>query len=618
MIKTAVILAAGLGSRIRERSGEHPKGFLQLENRSIIELSILKLLEAGMTKIYLGTGYMKEDYEEFAQKYPQIQCIHNPKYASSGSMYTLYQFKNVVQEDFVLLESDLIYEKKAITEIIEHEKRNVILGSTFTDSGDEVFIEVDESAQLLQMSKDRAELKHIYAELVGITKLSFRSFQQLCRLVEKWFATNIRIDYEQGLIALAKTDEIAVFRHDNLAWCEVDDEQHWARAVTVVYPIIKAREQVPQAIKRNCLLNPGPATTTDTVKFAQVVPDICPREEEFGDIMETISTELALLVGSPDQYTSVLFGGSGTAAVEAIISSVISKQELLVIVNNGAYGKRMCQMAEIYDLNFIEFRSAPEEPLNISDLEAFINGTTDKIAYLAMVHCETTTGLLNPIKDVGNLCRKYGLSLIVDAMSSFAAIPIDLKQMNISYLAASSNKNLQGMAGVSFVIANKDLLEKTKQIKPRNLYLNLYEQYRGFIQNRQMRFTPPVQTLYALKQAIIETKWEGITRRYDRYSRSWETLIKGLTRLGLKYIVPRSSHSKIITSIIEPEQEGYHFLDMHNFFYEKGFTIYPGKLDQRNTFRVANIGEITYKDMERFISLLEIYLNGLKGGDSNS
>ncbi|WP_318505542.1 2-aminoethylphosphonate aminotransferase [Bacillus sp. T3] len=618
MIKTAVILAAGLGSRIRERSGEHPKGFLQLENCSIIELSILNLLEAGMTKIYLGTGYKKEDYEQLAQKYPQIQCVHNPKYASSGSLYTLYQFKNVVQEDFLLLESDLIYEKKALSEIINHEKTNVILGSQFTNSGDEVFIEVDETGQLLQMSKDRAVLNRIYAELVGITKLSYRSFQQLCRLVEKWIATNIKIDYEQGLISLAKTEEIAVFKHDNLAWCEVDDEQHWIRAVSVVYPIIKAREQVRQSIKRNCLLNPGPATTTDTVKFAQVVPDICPREEEFGDIMETISTELTLLAGSPDQYTTVLFGGSGTAAVEAIISSVISEQELLVIVNNGAYGKRMCQMAEIYELNFIEFRSAPDEPLNISDLEAFINDKPDKIAYLAIVHCETTTGLLNPIIEVGNLCQKYKLSLIVDAMSSFAAIPIDLKQMNISYLAASSNKNLQGMAGVSFVIANKDHLEKTAQIKPRNLYLNLYEQYRSFVQNRQMRFTPPVQTLYALKQAIIETKWEGIPRRYERYSRSWETLIKGVTRLGLNYIVPKSSHSKIITSIIEPEQKGYHFLDMHNFFYEKGFTIYPGKLDQRNTFRVANIGEITYKDMERFIDLLEIYLNGLKGGDSNS
>jgi 2-aminoethylphosphonate-pyruvate transaminase len=190
--------------------------------------------------------------------------------------------------------------------------------------------------------------------------------------------------------------------------------------------------------------------------------------------------------------------------------------------------------------------------------------------------------------------------------------------MNISYLAASSNKNLQGMAGVSFVMANIALLEKTKRIKPRNLYLNLYEQYRGFTVNRQMRFTPPVQTLYALKQAIIETKWEGIPSRYERYSRSWQTLISGINRLGLKHLVPVSSHSKIITSIIEPEHDRYHFLDMHNYFYEKGFTIYPGKLDQQNTFRVANIGEITYKDMERFIDLLEVYLNGIKGGDSHS
>jgi 2-aminoethylphosphonate-pyruvate transaminase len=618
VVNAAVILAAGLGSRIRERSGEHPKGFLLLDDKPIIEHSILKLLEAGISKIYLATGYKKEDYESLAAKYPQIQCVFNEKYASSGSMYTLYQLKEVIKEDFLLLESDLIYEKKALKVILENKTEDVILGSSMTSSGDEVYIEADETFHLLNMSKNKEQLNSINAELVGISKLSFRTFQKLCSVVEEWFSSTLKVDYEQGLIEVAKTNKILVSKQTDLVWCEVDDETHWSRALSIIYPLIKAREELPQPVKRNYLLNPGPATTTDTVKYAQVVPDICPREQEFGDIMEFISTELTKLAGSPEEYTTVLFGGSGTAAVESILSSVIDEDELVLIVNNGAYGKRMCKIAEIYGLNYLEYESAPDEPLNLQQLEAFILSAPKKVSFLALIHCETTTGLLNPIKAVGALLAKYQIIMIVDAMSSFAAIPIDLKEMNIGYLAASSNKNLQGMAGVSFVLANKTYLEKTKHIKPRNLYLNLYDQYHTFNKTKQLRFTPPVQTLYALKQAIIETNWEGIQNRYERYSKSWETLIDGITKLGLTHLVPRTSHSKIITSIIEPQDKDYNFLEMHDYFYEKGFTIYPGKLDNQNTFRIANIGDITYKDIERLIPYLEVYLNGLKGGDSNS
>lgn len=425
------------------------------------------------------------------------------------------------------------------------------------------------------------------------------------------------MEYEEGLVSIAKTNDIYVHKLNDLVWCEVDDEHHWARAVSIIYPLIKARENVPNPIKRNILLNPGPVTTTDTVKYAQVVPDICPREKDFGQIMECISGELTKLVANPREYTTVLFGGSGTAAVESILSSVIA-QNAVLIVNNGAYGKRMCQIAEIYGLNFSQYKSPVDEGINLNHLEAFIRTSSQKIAYLAVVHCETTTGLLNDIESIGELCKKYQIKMIVDAMSSYAGIPIDMKKMNIDYLAASSNKNLQGMAGVSFVIANKEQLEETQQIKPRNLYLNLYEQYHSFQKTKQMQFTPPVQTLYSLKQAIIETHWEGIPNRYERYSKSWETLTTGIRRLGLTQVVPDNCHSKIITSIREPDHPNYHFTGMHDYFFKKGFTIYPGKIDKQNTFRVANIGALTHVDMKRFVALLEKYLNGLKEGDSKS
>lgn len=384
-------------------------------------------------------------------------------------------------------------------------------------------------------------------------------------------------------------------------------------------------------VKRNILLNPGPATTSNTVKKAQLVPDICPREEEFGKIMEFISNELTNFVGSNDQYTTILFGGSGTAAVEAIVSSVVDDKNILII-NNGAYGERMCQIAEIYNLNYIEFKCSPIDGIDFTKLEELIKEynevniekvqsynknteiicNTNKIGNIALVHHETTTGILNDISKVGELCKKYNIDMIVDAMSSFAGIPISMKKMNIKYLASSSNKCIQGMAGVSFVIANKESLEKAKNIKPRNLYLNLYKQYLYFKDNYQMRFTPPVQVLYALKQAIIETKEETIEKRNNRYRQCCKSLLVGLDKIGLKSLIKEENSSMLLTSIIEPKSKYYNFQSLHDYLYSKGFTIYPGKVGIENTFRIANIGEIFQSDIERLIGILQDYFNHFK------
>lgn len=371
-------------------------------------------------------------------------------------------------------------------------------------------------------------------------------------------------------------------------------------------------------IKRNILLNPGPATTSDTVKYAQVVPDICPREKEFGDVMEFVSRELTNFVGSNDKYTTVLFGGSGTASVEAILSSVVNDGTVLII-NNGAYGKRICEMSEVYNLNYIEFKSSPIEEVNLNELEDIIithnsectGEDKSPISHIAVIHHETTTGILNDINLIGKICEKYKIDMIVDAMSSFAGIPINMEEMNIKYLASSSNKCIQGMAGISFVIANIESLEKTKDIKPRNLYLNLYKQYIYFKDNYQMRFTPPVQVLYALKQAIIEAKEESIERRYERYKECCKILWDGLDKLKLKKLVNEKASSMILTSIIEPEVEGYSFDDLHDYLYNKGFTIYPGKVSSENTFRIANIGQIYPENMSKFIEILEEYFIGI-------
>jgi 2-aminoethylphosphonate-pyruvate transaminase len=359
-------------------------------------------------------------------------------------------------------------------------------------------------------------------------------------------------------------------------------------------------------VRREVLLNPGPATTTDSVKYAQVCPDICPREKEFGDIMEWICNELSLMAGKPGRIETVLFGGSGTAANEVMISSCVPDNGKLLIIDNGAYGVRFAKIASVYKLSFEVFKSSGFEPLDCDAIKSkLIEGS---FTHFAIVYHETTTGLLNPAPELCRFCHERGIITIIDAVSAFGAIPIDMDRDGFDFMASTSNKNIQGMAGVAFVFCRKEALEKTSTFPMRNYYLNLWDQYIHFKRTKQTRFTPPVQTLYALRQAIIETKLEGIENRYKRYVSCWNELVSTLKKIGLSMLVPEEIQSKLITAIIEPSSPKYSFETLHDLARACAFTIYPGKLSGANTFRIANIGDIQPEEMAVFANILEEYM----------
>ena len=234
-----------------------------------------------------------------------------------------------------------------------------------------------------------------------------------------------------------------------------------------------------------------------------------------------------------------------------------------------------------------------------------------KYTHLAIVYHETTSGLLNPVPEICRFCQKHGIVTIVDAVSAFAAIPIDMERDGIDFMASTSNKNIQGMAGVAFVFCRKNELEKTKDYPMRNFYLNLWDQHSNFKKTSQTRFTPPVQSMYSLRQAIIETKIETIEGRYARYCECWDILVKSVKKLGLKMLVPEDVQSKLITSIIEPDSSKYNFDELHDFARDHSFTIYPGKLSDANTFRIANIGDIRPEEMAAFTIIMEEYFSGI-------
>ena len=608
MIKEAVIVAGGLGSRFGGRTEAMPKGFIEIEGEAIVERSVRKLIANGVERIIIGTGHCSEWYDRLAKKYPCIVTVRNDDYAKTSSMGTLAVCAPLVTGDFFLLESDLIYDAVGLKVLANDARENVILASGPTNSKDEVYLETDENGVLKNVSKNRSEISSVAGELVGITKLGKKTLDEMTAYYRKDFPAHIKIDYEQVLKAVAQQTPVYVRTVQYYAWTEIDDEAMFTRAIETIWPRIAENESL-QNIRREVLLNPGPSTTTDSVKYAQVVSDICPRESEFGELMEWCSKELTRFVAKEDSYATVMFGCSGTGADEAMISSCVPPGGKLLVVDNGSYGERLAKIAKIYDIDMTVFKSSTYEALDAQKLENAFQ--SENYAALAIVYHETTTGLLNRLDILCPLAKKYGMITLVDAVSAYGGMPMDLEKLGIDFMTCTSNKHIQGMAGIGFVVAKKSELEKQKDWPMRNYYFNLYDQYRYFLETKQTRFTPPVQTFYALRQAIIETKQETIEKRFERYTACWNILTKALEEIGLKMLVKAELQSHFITAILIPETSEYSFTALHDHAKKAGFTIYPGKLGNIDTFRIANMGDIRPEEMERFTVLLREYMHSI-------
>ena len=353
-------------------------------------------------------------------------------------------------------------------------------------------------------------------------------------------------------------------------------------------------------VKRNVLLNPGPSTTTDTVKNAQVVPDICPREKEFGGLMKGIREDLVKIVhGDLDKYTSVLFCGSGTICIDVVINSLVDEGKKVLVCNNGAYSSRAVEICEYYGIDHIDLKGPLDKPFDVNVLEEALKENPD-VGLVHITHNETGTGLLNPIREIGALVHKYGAIFTVDTTSTYAMRPIDIEKDNIDFCMASAQKGLCAFTGLSYVVGNKEIIEKSKNFPKRSYYCNLYLQYEFFEKTGEMHFTPPVQTIYATIQALKEYWAEGEAGKWERHTRVFNAINKGLDDLGFKQVVKEGDRAGLVSAAIYPNDENWDFEKVHDYCYENGFTIYPGKISGTNTFRLCALGAIDEADIKDF------------------
>lgn len=358
--------------------------------------------------------------------------------------------------------------------------------------------------------------------------------------------------------------------------------------------------EVVKPVKRNVLLNPGPATTTDTVKYSQVVPDICPREKEFVDIMTEVRKDLVRIVhADPEKYSAVIFTGSGTIVQDVLVNSLVPEGKKICVVNNGAYAARMVAIARCYGIPCVNLEFPSNRLPDLDVVDKVLEEDLD-IGVVVAVHHETGTGVLNPIREIGGIAHARGCVLIADTISTYGLMPLDLEKENIDFCMSSAQKGLAAMTGASWTVGKIDEIRKSKDYPVRSYYCNLYLQWDFFERVGEMHFTPPVQTIYALNQGIAEYWEEGEQNRWKRLTRCWEAIHAGIEEIGLDYVIDKDIQSKLVVTVKAPEDEKFDFFKLHDYCYERGFTIYPGKMFGLKTFRLCNLGAITYKDIEDF------------------
>ena len=355
------------------------------------------------------------------------------------------------------------------------------------------------------------------------------------------------------------------------------------------------------------LLTPGPLTTTKTVK-EEMMFDHCTWDDDYKKITLEIRDKLLELAHvSEPEYTVVLMQGSGTFGVESVLTSVIGKDEMLLIASNGAYGERMADIAEHAGISYVLYKEDYDKVPSAQKIGRMLEENS-RITHVAMVHSETTSGILNDIASVAKVVKEAGRTFIVDAMSSFGGVDIEVGTLGIDFIVSSANKCIQGVPGFSFIICNRQKLKESKG-KARSLSLDLYDQWLTMQKDGKWRFTSPTHVVLAFRQALKELEEEGgIPARARRYEENNKLLIERMSKLGIRPYIGGELQGPIITTFFYPEHSDFSFPEMYEYIKERGYAIYPGKVTNADTFRVGNIGEIYKEDIEKLYEIIKTFL----------
>jgi 2-aminoethylphosphonate-pyruvate transaminase len=343
------------------------------------------------------------------------------------------------------------------------------------------------------------------------------------------------------------------------------------------------------------LLTPGPLTTSKSVK-AVMVHDWGSRDATFLRINREVLEALPAIVHAPQSFVTVPIQGSGTFAVEAMLTSFVPPKGKVLLIINGAYGHRAKRILDIARRKSIVLETPEDTPPDLAKIEAILK-RTKSITHVFAVHCETTSGILNPVHEIGVIAARYGKSYLIDSMSAFGALPLNAEKAHADAIAASSNKCIEGVPGLGFVVARKSVLPGLKG-NATTLTLDVHDQWANFEKTGQYRFTPPIHVIVAFHQALTEFDAEGGQKgRGGRYVENGKVLIDGMRALGFRTLLPDHLQAPIIVTFHMPDDPKFVFQTFYDALKDRGYVIYPGKLTVADSFRIGCIGRLYPKDM---------------------
>ena len=358
-----------------------------------------------------------------------------------------------------------------------------------------------------------------------------------------------------------------------------------------------------EKLKKKLLFTPGPLNTSNITKKSTLI-DLGSRDKDFIRINKSLFDNILKLGNANKGYVCLPIQGSGTFGLEATFSTLLTNKSKVLILTNGIYANRLITICKKIKKNYLVLKFNENVAMSIDRIEKILF-KNKSISHVSVVHCETSSGILNPLDEISTLCKKYKKKLIVDAMSSFGGIEINIKKKNIDALVSSANKCLEGIPGFSFSIIKRTTLSTLKG-NANTLSLDLFDQWKGFLKNKQWRFTPPTHSIVALTSALEELKKEGgIKNRNKRYKKNYQTLINGMNKMGFKCYLDNNLHSPIIISFQMPRHSKFNFNSFYNNLSELGFIIYPGGITNKKTFRIGCIGNIYPKHIKMLLKQIK-------------
>ncbi|MCE1117083.1 MULTISPECIES: 2-aminoethylphosphonate--pyruvate transaminase [Pseudomonas] len=348
------------------------------------------------------------------------------------------------------------------------------------------------------------------------------------------------------------------------------------------------------------LLTPGPLTTSARTRQAMLV-DWGSWDRDFNQLTASVCEQLLAIIDGAASHHCVPLQGSGTFAVEAAIGTLVPRDGKVLVLINGAYGQRLAKICKVLGRSYSTFETAEDQPTTAEDVDRLL-AADPAVTHVALIHCETSTGILNPLPEIAQVIKRHGKRLIIDAMSSFGALPIDARQVPFEALIAASGKCLEGVPGMGFVFAEKTALAAAEG-NAHSLAMDLQDQHAYMAKTGQWRFTPPTHVVAALHEALQQYAEEGgLPARHQRYADNCKTLLDGMARIGLQSFLPAAIQAPIIVTFHAPTDARYQFKDFYERVKAKGFILYPGKLTQVETFRVGCIGVVGPDGMQAAVN----------------